>query len=122
MHVDKEPSPAYFHSIINVFDLKFKGQRFESNTLVSAYVKSVFIGITDDTNAHDVKGCQDSRSQDMSRGVAYSLILSKMQHIAFSPMLFIRMWPCVCACMCLCIVCVRPFECLIGGPHKNDFK
>ena len=40
----------------------------------------VFLGTTDDTNLHDVKGCQESRSipiQDMSRGVAYSLIFKQ---------------------------------------------
>ena len=59
-----------FIQILNVPELQFKGQIFESNTMESAYVKSVvFVNTTettrtDDTNRDDVEGCHD-----MSGGV-----------------------------------------------------
>ena len=59
-----------FIQILNVLDLHFQGQRFESNTLASAWVKSMVFVVTTETtrtvytNRDDVDGCQD-----MSRGV-----------------------------------------------------
>ena len=73
-----------FIQILNVLDLQFLDQRFESNTLASANVKRVvFVGMAettqvDDTTRGDVTGCQDmSRSvfkpNEMHDSVAYCI-------------------------------------------------
>ena len=62
---------SIFIQTLNALDLHFKCKRFESNTLLRPYVKSALNALqstgttkterADDTNRHDVKGCQESR-------------------------------------------------------------
>ena len=129
-----------FIQIVKVRDLHFQGQRFKSlahwqahtwyrRLLVWVYrllhcemgvVKSasnvfIFIRTADDTNSHDIKGCQESMLfAKICQGVlAYNMIVSEIQGIAFSSMAFV--W--VCPCMC-----IRSFERLVVGPHKKGLR
>ena len=50
---------------------------------------------------------------------AYSLILSEIERIAFSPFVFVRVCPYVCIYVCVCVfVLLR----LIFVPHKNGLR
>ena len=77
MHVANVPSPANFHPNPNVLYFQFQGQRLESNTLASAYLKiELFCTYgreerTDNTDSDDVKGCRDrSRGIEICQGVS----------------------------------------------------
>ena len=87
IHVDKVSSPANFHPIVNVLDLYFKGQRFESNTLASSYVECarVFVGTI----------------AKMSRGIS----LACLQRVAFSTIAFDGVYPLLCVCVCVLCLC-----------------
>ena len=58
LHTFPSTSQPMFIKISNVLDLRFRGQRFESNTLASSYVKraGVVAATTDRTDRQDVNG------------------------------------------------------------------
>ena len=134
MHADKLPSHANFYPNRHFLD---QGKQFESNTLASSHVKSAFVyrriryemmGVVKSAR-NALQYLQARRTipiTTISRGVrsrclspicqgvlACNLILSDMQCIAFSSIAFVG--------RCL-YVCVRPFECFIGGPHENGLR
>ena len=113
-----------FIQILNILDLHFQGQRYESNTLVR-YTEMHSSLYRHDGDGEDklyqsprcqgVSGVEADYNyrQYMSRGVSLDWILSKMQPIAFSPIAFGRVSVYVYVC---------PFKFLIGGTHNKQFE
>ena len=122
--------PPILISIVHIIDCHFKGQRFESNTLVSSYVKCalVFVGTMDYTNRQpSCQGVSPVSSQarwtipigKMTRGVS----LAYLKRFAFAPITFAGVYPsvrvckrarahaCLCVFVCVC-VCVRMGVCV----------
>ena len=90
-----------FIKFLNVNDLQFQGQRFELNTLSSAYVKSiVFVG-TAQTTRRTIPITTMSKGVRLCQGV----FLSEMKHVAVSPITFVR--ACVRVRTCTCVLTTR---------------
>ena len=92
-----------FIQIVNVLNLQFHG---------SIGATAVDTGQTDDTNRNNFKGCQEwswsTFRKYIYQGVlTYSLIISEIQRISFSPIALVRVCTFVRVCVCLCVcVCV----------------
>ena len=106
----------------NVLDLPFQGQRLESNTLASAYMNSVECllarqrrsGRTIPNSARGVRSLSELyiSTRCVKRCSPIAWFLSGLQRIAFSPIVFVWVYPCVCVCVCVCMcayVCMCVF-------------
>ena len=102
-----------FIQIVNVLNLQFQGPIGAAAVIRGRRtipIATISRGVRNGGRVPFAKIC---------RGVlTYSLILSEIQRISFSPIALVRVYFCASVCVSVC-VCVRPFERLVVGPHEN---